>query len=212
MNLADLIEKKRFVGREFLVWLWFESEILEGRLSTRGGKSCELFLESKITLVQEKEKSQLDGAIPASSPEAHEALRQGKMPTKAKLRVTRGEFDYSFMYAADTLSLSGVKIPAVVRDETDEQFYERMYLLEELETQFDALYAEFAALRISALWDAEVVPMMRAWVHGNDVDLAAYRRVRGRAAPLGGGKSTNEEPKLAKADVEATATEELRVA
>ena len=210
MNLADLIEKKRFVGREFLVWLWFESEILEGRLSTRGGKSCELFLESKITLVQEKEKSQLDGAIPASSPEAHEALRQGKLPTKAKVRVTRGEFDYSFVYAADTMALSAVKLPAVVREEADEQFYERMYLLEELELQFDALYAEFAALRISALWDSEVVPVMRAWVHGKDVDLAAYRRTRGRAAPLGGGKSTHEEPKVAK--IESGEGEALRVA
>jgi hypothetical protein len=200
MNLADLIEKKRFVGREFLVWLWFESEILEGRLSARGGQSCELFLESKITLVQEKEKSQLDGAVPAQSPEAHEALRQGKLPTKAKLRVTRGEFDYSFVYAADTMALSAVKLPAVVREETDEQFYERMYLLEQLEAQLDALYADFAALRISALWDTEVVPVIRAWVHGKDVDLAAYRRTRGRVAPLGGGTSTNEEPKLAKAD------------
>lgn len=210
MNLADLIEKKRFVGREFLVFLWFESEILEGRLTTRGGKSCELFLESKITLVQEKEKSQLDGAVPASSPEAHEALRQGKLPIRAKLRVTCGEFEYSFVFAADTLTLSAVKLPAVVREETDEQFYERMYLLEALESQLDALYAEFAALRISALWDSEVVPVMRAWVHGKDVDLAAYRRTRGRAAPLGGGKSTHEEPRLAKA--ESRDEEALRVA
>ena len=211
MNLADLIEKKRFVGREFLVWLWFESEILEGRLSTRGGKSCELFLESKITLVQEKEKSQLDGAVPASSPEAHEALRQGKMPTKAKLRVTRGELEYSFVYAADTMALSAVKLPAVMREETDEQFYERMYLLEELEAQFDALYAEFAALRLSALWDTDIVPMMRAWVHGKDVDLAVYRRTRGRVAPLGGGKSTHEEPKAAEIEIEIESSA-LRVA
>jgi hypothetical protein len=97
------------------------------------------------------------------------------------------------------MALSAVKLPAVVREETDEQFYERMYLLEELEAQFDALYAEFAALRISALWDSEIVPMMRAWVHGKDVDLAVYRRTRGCVAPLGGGKSTHEEAPVVEA-------------
>ena len=29
MNLADRIEKRLFVGRELLLWLWFESELFE---------------------------------------------------------------------------------------------------------------------------------------------------------------------------------------
>ena len=52
MNLADLIEKRRFVGREFLLWVWFESEIREGRVEVEGFGPCEIFLEGQITLAQ----------------------------------------------------------------------------------------------------------------------------------------------------------------
>ncbi len=90
MSLAELIEQRRFVGREFLVWLWFESELFEGRFSLDALGVCELWLEGRITLVQEKEQSRLKGAAPSSAPEAHEALRQGKLPSHARVRVTRG--------------------------------------------------------------------------------------------------------------------------
>ena len=35
MQLVDRIERRRFVGREFLVWLWFESELFDATLSTK---------------------------------------------------------------------------------------------------------------------------------------------------------------------------------
>ena len=37
MQLVDRVEKRRFVGREFLLWLWFESEIFETNLGTSKG-------------------------------------------------------------------------------------------------------------------------------------------------------------------------------
>lgn len=186
MDLVDLIEKRRFVGREFLVWLWFESELFEGRFEVEGFGACEVWLEGQITLVQEKEQSRLKGAIPSAAPEAHEALRQGKLPTQARMRVTRGELDFAFLFNTDALSLSGVKIPAQVKEEADEQFYERMYLVEELEALFGALYGDFIALRLSTAWDSDVVPAIRAWVRGEPVaDPEALRRLRKRVTPLG---------------------------
>ena len=35
MQLVDRIEKRRFVGREFVLWLWFESELFDATLSTK---------------------------------------------------------------------------------------------------------------------------------------------------------------------------------
>lgn len=178
MNLADLIEKRRFVGREFLLWMWFESEIREGRVEVEGFGPCEIFLEGQITLAQEKEQSRLKGAAPSAAPEAYEALRQGKLPTQARVRVTRGELTYAFQLNADTLALSGVKIPAEVKDETDERFYERMYLLEDLEALLGSLYGRFLGLRLSTAWEATVAPAMRAWIRGEAVDAAALGKVR----------------------------------
>lgn len=185
MNLADLIEKRRYVGREFLVWLWFESEIMEGRFEVEGFGPCEIWLEGQIALTQDKEQSRLKGAAPSATPEAHEALRQGKLPAQARVRVNRGELEYAFLFNAETLGLSAVKIPKVMTEEGDEQFYERMYLIEDLESLLGSLYGKFVALRLSTAWDANVLPAIRAWIHEKPVDVDAYRKVRGLVKAIG---------------------------
>jgi hypothetical protein len=185
MNLADLIEKRRYVGREFLVWLWFESEIMEARFDVEGFGPCEIWLEGQIALSQEKEQSRLKGAAPSATPEAHEALRQGKLPAQARVRVNRGELEYAFLFTAETLGLSAVKIPKVMTEEGDEQFYERMYLVEDLESLLGVLYGKFVALRLSTAWEANVLPAIRAWIHEKPVDVDAYRKVRAMVKAVG---------------------------
>jgi hypothetical protein len=193
MNLADLIEKRRYLGREFLVWLWFESEIMEGRFDIAGYGPCEIFLEGQLSLTQDKEAARLKGAAPSASVEAHEALRQGKLPAQARVRLARGELEFGFVFTAETVAISGVKIPKVVREEGDEQFYERMYLVEDLEGMLGALYARFLGQRLTSAWDT-VLPLMQAWVRGEAVDPAAYRRLAARIAPIGRAVPTKTAP------------------
>ncbi|MEM1349554.1 MAG: hypothetical protein AAGI01_13405, partial [Myxococcota bacterium] len=66
-------------------------------------------------------------------------------------------------------SLSGVKIPALLSKEEEEQFYERMYLLEELEEILDDLFREFLALRLDPAFHEHVFPAMRAWIEQDEV-------------------------------------------
>jgi hypothetical protein len=186
MDLVDLIEKRRFVGREFLVFLWFESELFEGLIPVEGFGPCELRLEGMLTLSEGREQARLKGASPSGEPEAHQALRQGKLPVQARIRVTAGELEYVFAFNADTLAVAGVKIPAVVKDEVDEQFYERMYLIEDLESLMAALYAKFIAVRLSTAWDEQVLPAIRAWVHdAPTMHPDVYAKLRARIPPLG---------------------------
>jgi hypothetical protein len=203
MNLADRIEKRRFVGSEFLVWLWFESELFEGRFDVEGFGPCELWLEGQITLAEGKEQSRLKGATPSAAPEAREALRQGKLPTQARLRLSRGELEFGFVWSAAALSLAAVKIPSVVKEEADEQFYERMYLLEDLEAIMASLYAKFLGLRLSPAWDEAIAPAIRSWVRGDAAPSAeAYRRARARQPSIGHGgrRATTPPPGAAGAD------------
>jgi hypothetical protein len=176
MELLDLIEGRRFMGREFVVWLWFESEMQETNLHPTGVDPLSMWLEAQITLVLEKEESRLKGAIPASSPEAKEALRQGKLPKEAKMRLVRGEREYAWTLKADSLGLSGLKLPTQLKknDEKHEVFYERMMLLEDLDASLAALFADFVRMRLSEPWDDEVVPLMKSWAHGEKPDAGAY--------------------------------------
>ena len=184
-SAGELQETRRFLGREFLAWLWFETELFEQRFAIEGFGECDVWLERSIALEsngeREVEKSKLTGEAPSGRPEAREALRQGKLPTQAKLVVKRGEQDFSLALDADTLGLSGVKIPALLKKEGDEPFYERIQLIEELEGAIESLYRSFLVLRLDASWGRTVMPAIRAWMREDEDDvLDAYRRKRQR--------------------------------
>lgn len=170
MDLIDLIESHRFLGPEFLTWLWYRSEMHDGLIPLGGRKVCELNVDDKITLeadMVETEQSVLKGGAPAVTPEAREALRQGKVPTSARLRVHHDGLEYLFTLKASALQLSGVKLPTVLSKEDDDKFYERMSLLETVESLVDHFYGEFMGVRLSPAWP-EVTGLMRAWVQSDD--------------------------------------------
>lgn len=184
-SLAELIETRRFLGREFLTWLWFESELFEQRFTLDPFGECELWLERQLTLQTppdlEKQQSKLTGTAPSGTPEAREALRQGKLPTQARIVVRRDEQDFALVLDADSLALSGVKIPALLKGDGDDPFYERIQLIEEIEHAIESLYREFLTLRLERAWTDRVLPAMRSWMREEEgAALDDYRRFRGR--------------------------------
>lgn len=171
-DLVTRIENARFLGREFLAWLWFECERNEGDLMRAGINDNDIagtriWLQSQLVLEmrgEEQERSALTGVAPSSGTEALEALRQGKTPKKARVAIAKGELEWSFMFDADAFSLSSVRIPAELKDGADEKFYERMFLVEQLERMMRTLFAAFLDVRTTNTWEREVVPAMGRWM------------------------------------------------
>jgi hypothetical protein len=202
MDLLPLIESRRFFGREFLTWLWFESELYSGELSTSSAGALEIAFERQITLVggpKGDEESKLKGVNPSASSEAREALRQGKLPTVARARMRIEDRDFAFVFNADNLSLSSLKLPDVVKEGVDEPFFDRIALVEEVESAVVALYADFLRLRAGEAWDSVVLPAIMRWVRDEpEPALERYTAARERALsgprerPLAGtrGKAT----------------------
>lgn len=209
-DLATKIEARRFVGREFLTWLWFESERSEGTLRTKPQGELGLWIEQKLVLSFGKEITQIKGKAPASARDAKEALRVGKLPERAGLHVTLGDRDFSFELRADTMALGAVALPAVLGkdddedgvvrfdderkprkkkqprgadadDEQREAFYERMHLVAELEAVVEALFADFLALRLHDAWRTAVAPALARFCAGEPIDEKRYAAARSAA-------------------------------
>ena len=181
MNLADLIETRRFLGSEFMMWLWFKSETHDGLLDVDGHGEVEVVYDNRLVLeayLAETERNTLKGGAPAYSPEAKVALRHGKRVSRAKLRVVKDGREWTFTFKAEGMDYTSVKIPSVLSRREEEKFYERMYLVEELEDIMDRLYAEFLELRLHEAWNDEMVPAMKKWIatDGN-VDIDWYPEV-----------------------------------
>ena len=206
MQLVDRIEKRRFVGREFLLWLWFESEIFDATLSTTHSGPFGLWLEKRLVLSAGKESTRVVSPLPGKGREAKEALLSGQLPESAGLRIALNEEETSFVLRAEALGVSGLKLPGAVlgkeedgrnvlleelqgkgrapkrkekrEDEAYEAFYERMRLTHEFEALLEALYRDFLTLRLSPRWKAAFVPAARAWARGQEVDAERYRAER----------------------------------
>src|SRR5689334_1046460 len=103
MQIVDRIEKRRFVGREFLLWLWFESEVFEATLTTEKHGAFGLWIENQLLLSSGKESTRIKGGTPAGSREAKEALLAGKLPETATFRLTFRDRDIAFTLKAERL-------------------------------------------------------------------------------------------------------------
>jgi hypothetical protein len=181
-NLAELVELNRFVGREFLLWLWFESELYETNLAPSTGEPFSLWLETQITLASESEETRVKAAMPGAAPEAKQALRQGKLPTATKIVAILGGAEFRWSFKADQLAIGALKVPAELKAEEDkfEALYDRMRLVELLEAQLEALYRDFVALRLDAAWERSIIPDMRRWARGKEIDERAYAKLKSK--------------------------------
>lgn len=181
-NLAELVELNRFVGREFLLWLWFESELYDTNLSPSTGEPFSLWLETQITLASEAEETRIKAAMPGAAPEAKQALRQGKLPTTTRMTAMLGGAEFRWSFKADQLALGTLKVPAELKADEDkyEALYDRMRLTELLEAQLEALYKDFVSLRLDQAWEKQIVPELRRWARGKEVDEAAYSKLKAK--------------------------------
>ena len=186
-DLVDQIEGVRFLGREWLLYLWYESERMGAEdvealredatvplvrppqeLFTPPGVdpfalyvTSPLGLESRFDVV---ERVSITGTEPSESNEARAALREGKLPAKLKLEIIRGEREWACSLDGDTLSMSGVRLPAELKKEEEAALEERLYLLGELEAMLDALLQQYVELRLSKRFTSSVRPAMREWL------------------------------------------------
>ncbi len=165
MDYADLESSKRFLGQEFLLWLWYRDDIDDG-VHPLVDERVELHFDDRLELLgqlAEAEVSALRGGAPSQSPEAHKALQLGKRVGKARLRLAIGEREWVFGVDTETFRFAGIKTPTVLSREDDEPFLERMYLIEELDRTWTALYGRFLTLRLSDDWEAER-SAIAAWI------------------------------------------------
>jgi hypothetical protein len=169
--------------------LWFSRDVTDGDIEVPDLGTVDVALESQLTFedpLSNRERVSIRGADPFGSAEADQALRQGKLPRKAGLRIIFEQCEWVTTLDAATLGLTGVKLPAVSSEGAEEQFLERMRLLEQLNDLVQGLYKHFLGVRLSSSWQAELAPAMASWLTGDlTMDRKAYDRLHRRAGKAG---------------------------
>ena len=178
MDLVDLITEKRFLGQEFMTWLWWKSEERGGTINLDGqGDIIVVFEKHMLLEYGEADYSErlVCSGLQTELKEARTGLRTGKKLEQARLQIIKNEMEYNLTLGATFFEYRSVKLPKTAESEsganpseaeTEGMILERIYLFEELVKIVNDLFRMFLEVRVSPGWQEELVKV-RAWVHAS---------------------------------------------
>jgi len=151
MKPLELIEQGRFLGEEFILWLWMRG-LAEGGTSGAEGDQSACFLDDSVQLVSDRgdvKELSLRKGNPAESMEAFEALSRGMRVATARARLLSGDLEWCFSLRADTLEMSALKLPPTQAKDPQGKASDRLFLLEEGVAHLERRMKSFFLARVS---------------------------------------------------------------
>ena len=169
MQLLERVKKHEFLGREFLLWLWFRSETRQGIFDLGKEGQAELWLERRIVLQSEGDQGLEKVTCSGDNPdlkEARFALTENKEITEATVRLTIENLEWTFTLDSQWMNFRSFKTPKVTQDKGEDPeglFYEKIYLIEQAVSAMEAIFSAFIRLRVSPAWEGEELPAIIQW-------------------------------------------------
>jgi hypothetical protein len=167
-----------FLGNEFLLWLWYVLDTESDTLTLSDQSEVAVMFARNLVLEcprgqTGKESITSDG--PANLPEARRAIQAGKLPRKAGLTLVRHEQQYDLTLHAETLAVTGARLPAPEADDDRARLEERVKQLRHLLETLDLLYDAFSHRRLGPGWSKDLAKVQK-WLQ---------REERGRLSAIG---------------------------
>nr|MBF0222337.1 hypothetical protein [Desulfobulbaceae bacterium] len=174
MDLVDIIAEKRFLGQEFVTWLWFKSEERGGAVDIPGIGDVMVVFEKHILLEygdgDSREKVICQG-LQAEMSEARTGLRMGKKLEQARIMLGRGEYEWNLTLRASMFDFKSVKTPKTMAtsEESDDpaavegRILEKISLYEQALHLVDEMFRMFLNSRLSDDWENELL-RLRKWI------------------------------------------------
>ncbi len=159
-----------FLGNEYLLWLWYVLDSGSDAIALGDGSEASVLLAR--TLVLECPRGQtgresITSGGPTHLPEAQRAIQSGKLPRKVGLIVARHDQQYELTLQAETMAVSGARLPPPEADDERARLEERVMQLRHLLETLDLMYDGFSQRRASDAWPKELARMQK-WLQRED--------------------------------------------
>ena len=171
LDIAAAYNRYKFLGKEFLTWLWFMIETDPDGLRKFDPEMLALEIGSRLVVENSRTKAKETVTIKgdeASLEEGLLALKKGAKVTDIHLIYRVGSQEYQFSLKGESLNISNLKLPETGAAESTEDMegiiIEKIYLAQKAIGLVDALFTAFVKLRLSDHWRNEALPAIRKWV------------------------------------------------
>ena len=175
LDLSVAYHRYRFLGDEFLTWLWYLVETDQNAFRAVDPDCLALEIGNRIVLENRKGKSVERITIKgddAGLEEGKLALKKGALVTELALIFKSGEHQWQFSLKGESLNLSSFKTPGPGPPQSPEEM--EVFLLDKTQ-QFkkiigflEILYKRFIQVRITSRWSSKITPVIKKWAGSVD--------------------------------------------
>lgn len=175
MDLVDILSEKRFLGQEFLTWLWYKSEERGGAIDLPGQGDIQLVFEKHMLLEYgegEAHEKLICRGLQTELQEARTGLQMGKKLEQARVHLVRGDYEWNFTLTATLFEFRNIRVPKTMTPSEEEsgpeaveaRILERVSMVEEAVQTVQDLFQMFLAMRAGSGWNHEL-KKVSTWVH-----------------------------------------------
>ena len=170
LDIAVAYNRYKFLGNEFLTWLWFMIETDQKGLRRYDPDLVSLNIGSRLVLENTHNNAKETITIKGEDANLEEgllALTKGAVVTEIHLSYKTGAQHWLFGLKGESLNISNLKLPETGTVETPEDLegvvMEKAYLLEKVIGLINTLFSYFVKLRVSNKWRNQTVSQIRKW-------------------------------------------------
>jgi len=172
LDIAVLYNKYKFLGQEFLTWLWYSLENEPKSLLDAEGVPVLMAVGNRIVLEVIREESTVESVTikgdNADLSEGIVAIRKGALVTEISLEYKKADLGWTFTLKGENFNITALKTPETPpvesKDETEGAVIDKLFLASEVVNLVGTLFRNFVRLRISETWSKETVPAMKRWL------------------------------------------------
>ncbi len=174
LDIAVAYNRFKFLGDEFLTWLWFVIDQDPAILRSADPDLTSFEIGNRIVLEKKHKKNFERITIKgedAGLEEAKVALQNGALVAELNLIYRSAQQKWQFTLKGESLNLSSLKTPKTASaespDEVEESVLEKIFLYDKILQFLEKLYKTFIKLRTSNRWQSREIFLIKKWLHAN---------------------------------------------
>jgi hypothetical protein len=171
LDIAIAYNRYRFLGNEYLTWLWFTLENERKRLNQFDKDLTSLEIGNRMVLENRHSESLETITIRGDEAGLEEgilALKKGALVNDINLLYHCGDQTWQFNLKGESLNISSLKTPksgmVEKKEDIEGSVLEKIYLYNKIVEFVERSFQNFIQIRLSDSWEKIEVPKIKKWL------------------------------------------------
>lgn len=178
LDLALAYTRYRFLGYEYLTWLWYIVEnkyylsLFDTKQSQQKTSPFSLHIGNRLVLENRQNEAIETITIKGDDAGLEEgvlALRKGAVVSELNLKYRQTPQEWRFTLKGESLNVSNLKFPEpqIVENKADLEAaaLDKIFMTEKVADLIESLFKQFVKQRISPQWEKKTLVDMRKWIY-----------------------------------------------